>query len=190
MDAAPYRTVSGTDFPQRCSVSWIFELPFGPGRPFARSLPRPIAAVVGGWQAEGLYIYQSGAPLGFDNIGFSGNIDDIPLPSSARTADRWFNTEAGFIRDSSQALAFNVRTFPLRFDGIRGPAMNNWDVSVLKNSRMSDKVTLQMRAEFLNAMNRVWLGNPNTNPTSSLFGSITSEQGYMRRVQLGVKLAF
>jgi hypothetical protein len=39
-------------------------------------------------------------------------------------------------------------------------------------------------------MNRVWFSNPNTIPTSSLFGAITAEQGYMRRVQLGIKLIY
>ncbi len=44
-----------------------------------------------------------------------------------------------------------MRTFPLRFAGVRGPAMNNWDLSVLKNSRLREGVNLQLRGEFLNA---------------------------------------
>lgn len=182
MDSAPSRAVAATDFPHRLSGSWIYELPFGRGRRLSR--------FAGGWQVEGLYVYQSGSPLAFGNIGFAGNVKDIPLSSGERTAERWFNTEAGFLRDSSQALAYNVRTFPLRLSGVRGPAMNNWDLSVLKNSRLREGVSLQVRGEFLNAMNRAWFSNPNTTPTSSLFGSIASEQGYMRRVQLGIKLVF
>ncbi len=190
MDPAPYRTISAADYPHRFSLSWIYELPFGRGRLLAADVARPLAQLLSGWQVEGIYVYQSGPPLAFDNIVFTGNIKDIPLPSSQRSADRWFNTDAGFVRDSAQALAFNVRTFPLRFGGIRGPAMNNWDLSALKNSRVGDRATLQFRGEFLNAMNHVWFSNPNTNPASSLFGAITAEQGYMRRVQLGVKLIY
>lgn len=190
MDPAPYRTISASDYPHRLSASWIWELPFGRDRRFAAHLAKPIDAAIGGWQIEGIYIFQSGSPISFDNIAFQGDIKNIPLAPRDRTADRWFNTGAGFERDSARALAFNVRTFPLRFSGVRAPAMNNWDLSVLKNTRLGDQTRLQFRGEFLNAMNRVWLASPNTTPTSSLFGSITSEQGYMRRVQVGVKLLF
>ncbi len=190
MDPVPYRTISASDYPHRLSASWIWELPVGPGRRFAAHVAKPLAVAVSGWQLEGIYIFQSGSPLAFDNIIFNGDVRDIPLGPRNRTADRWFNTDAGFERDSARALAFNVRTFPLRFSGVRGHAMNNWDLSILKNTRMGDRTSLQFRGEFLNAMNRVWLASPNTTPTSSLFGSVTSEQGYMRRVQVGVKVLF
>ena len=190
MDPVPYRTISSADRTHRFSASWIFELPFGRGRRLAAHTPKPVAALIGGWQVEGLYVYQSGAPLDFGNIAFNGDTHAIALPPDARTADRWFNTDAGFVRDSSQALAYNVRTFPLRFSCVRGAAMNNWDLSALKNSRLADRAHLQFRAEFLNALNRAWFSNPNTIPTSTTFGVISSEMGNMRRVQLGMKLVF
>jgi hypothetical protein len=89
-------------------------------------------------QVEGLYVRQSGAPLDFGNIIFSGDIENIAFPAGRQTADRWFNTEAGFVRDSALTLAYNVRTFPLRFSGVRGPAINNFDLSALKNSALAD----------------------------------------------------
>ena len=190
MDGAPYRTISSADRPHRLSASWIFELPFGRGRRLGARAPKAAAALIGGWQIEGLYVHQSGAPLDFGNVTFSGDIKTIALPADRRRADRWFNTEAGFVRDSSQALAYNVRTFPLRFSGVRGPAIDNFDLSALKNSRVADRATLQFRAEFLNAFNRAWFSNPNTTPTSSTFGVISSEMGNMRRIQLGLKLLY
>ena len=45
---------------------------------------------------QGIYTYQSGFPIGFGNVLFTGNIDDIALPASERTVTRWFNTDAGF----------------------------------------------------------------------------------------------
>ena len=42
-----------------------------------------------------------------------GNIEDIVLPKSQRTVDRWFNTEAGFERNNARQLGSNLRTFPL-----------------------------------------------------------------------------
>jgi valyl-tRNA synthetase len=106
-----------------------------------------------------------------------------------KSLEQWFNT-ANFERSTTKALQYNLRTFPNRFSGPRNPGMNNWDMSVLKNTRIRDKATLQVRGEFLNAMNRAWFSNPNTTPTSSLFGSITAENGYMRRVQVGLKLLY
>jgi len=190
MDPRPYRTISASDHPHRVSASWIVELPFGRGRAIGANVARPWSAAISGWQFEGLYVYQSGPPLDFGNVLFRGDIGAIELPSSMRTADRWFNTDAGFERDSAQALAWNVRTFPMRFSGVRAAPMNNWDLSALKNSRLNEKVALQFRGEFLNAFNRVWFAAPNTNPLSSTFGVINAEQGNMRRVQLGAKLLF
>ena len=178
-DIAPYWTVSGLDYSHRVALSWIYELPLGRGR------------WLSGWQLDGLYVYQIGAPLAFDNLGFYGDIKDIPLPGGERNPSRWFNTLAGFERDSTRALAYNVRTFPLRLSGVRGPGMNNWDLSLLKNTTVGgDRVRVQLRGDFLNAMNRPWFANPNMNPASTLFGVITAEQGYMRRVQLGLKVSF
>ncbi len=189
MDPRPCRTISGSDYPHRFSASWIYELPFGRER-WLGGNSGSLNAIIGGWQLEGIYVYQSGSPLSFGNIGFIGDVKNIPLPADQRSPDRWFNTGAGFILSTAQAPEYNLRTFPLRLAGVRGPAMNNWDLSALKNTYLGDKLKLQLRAEFLNAMNHPWFANPNTLPTSSAFGRITVEQGYMRRVQIGIKLLY
>ena len=190
MDPRPYRSISAADHPHRISASWIVELPFGNGRAIGAGLRRPWSALIDGWQVEGLYVYQSGAPLDFGNVLFRGDVRGIALPADLRSADRWFNTEAGFERDSAQALAWNLRCFPLRFSGVRAAPINNWDLSLMKNSRWKERVTLQLRGDFLNAFNRVWFSAPNTNPVSSTFGVISAEQGNMRRIQIGAKLLF
>jgi len=190
MDPAPCYTISAADFAQRFAASWIYELPFGPRRALGRGSDSRWSRLMEGWQIAGIYVYQSGPPLNFGNINFIGDIKSIPLVTAARSVDRWFNTDAGFVRDSAQAPDFNVRTFQLRFSGLRGPSMNNWDLSILKTTRLGDNASLQLRAEFLNAMNHAWFSVPNTNPPSSAFGSITAEQGYMRRVQLALKLVY
>mgnify|MGYP000219781096 CR=1 FL=1 len=53
----------------------------------------------------------------------------------------------------------------------------------------SEKHKVEIRAEFFNALNRVNLGNPNTNLTNSLYGRITSA-GDPRIVQLGLRYSF
>jgi adenylate cyclase len=42
----------------------------------------------------------------------------------------------------------------------------------------------------MNAFNHVFFGSPNTSPTSTAFGQVTSQTGYPRRIQLGFKLLF
>jgi hypothetical protein len=191
MDPMPYETIAAADVPHRLSMSGIYELPLGRGRKFFPGASGLASALLSGWQLSVIYLLQSGMPLNFGNIVFQGDIHNIPLPAGQRTVDRWFNTAAGFLRDSSQALDMNLRAFPLRFSGIRGPRPNNWDMSLLKNSKIGERITVQFRGEFLNAMNRPWFQAPNTDPyNAGNFGRITGEYGYPRRIQLGVKLIY
>lgn len=189
-DPVPYRQISDQDFPHRVSVSGILELPFGRKRRFLPDLSPVASAIVSGWQVQGIYAYQSGGALGFGNVIFTGNLKDIPLAGGQRTPERWFNIDAGFERSNARQLASNVRTFPGRFSGIRGAPINNFDLSVIKDTPIREGIKAQFRAEFLNALNHALFSNPNTNPANLAFGGITAERGYPRRVQLGIKLLF
>jgi hypothetical protein len=53
----------------------------------------------------------------------------------------------------------------------------------------SDRHRAEFRAEFFNALNRVNLGNPNSNYTSSLFGRVTGAND-PRIIQLGLRYSF
>jgi hypothetical protein len=154
-------------------MSGIWEIPVGRNRRFGKSLPAVVNLLIGDWQLGGIVVRQSGAPLGFGNVPFSGNVDDIALPKGERSVDRWFNTEAGFARNTSQQLSFNMRTMPLRFGEVRGDGRATWDFSLIKNVRLLD-TTLQFRAEVYNAWNHPNFSDPNTNPFSTAFGRVTS----------------
>ncbi|MEK7406518.1 MAG: TonB-dependent receptor, partial [Acidobacteriota bacterium] len=189
-DPAPAKAVSDQDYPHRLSLSWIWELPFGRGRKLLANVNPVAAAIVSGWQVQGLYAGQTGQAIGFGNVIFRGNLKDIPLPKDQRTPDRWFNIDAGFERDSARQLSYAARVMSLRFNGIRGDGINNWDVSVLKDTKINERMKAQFRAEFLNAFNHVLFSNPNTSVTSTAFGTITSEKGYPRRIQMGIKFIY
>jgi hypothetical protein len=73
---------------------------------------------------------------------------------------------------------------------VRGDGLNYFDLSVLKNTNISESVRLQLRGEFLNALNHAMFANPLTSPTSTAFGTVTATKGYGGRVQLGLKLLF
>src|SRR6185295_6530244 len=118
-----------------------------------------------------------------------------------QSVEKWFNT-AGFERDPAKQLVSNVRTFPFRFGFLRADNISNFDLSMIKNTKITEKVGLQFRAEFLNAFNTplLFIGTINLNPTgpttipakSGDFGSLTgtTQENYARRIQFMMKLQF
>lgn len=191
-DPEPFRIISDQDTPHRLSMSGIVELPFGDGRRFGSNAPRVVSALISGWQISGIYALQSGVPIGFGNLVFTGNFDDIALPRGRRSVSQWFNADAGFNRVAAQQLASNVRTFPLRIDSVRSDTLNNVDLSLIKNTRLVGNNTLQFRLEALNAFNHPMFPGPVVNPTQVAFGSInaSTQLNYSRRVQAMVKFLF
>lgn len=189
-DPLPYEVISDQDRTHRFVWNWIYELPFGRGRSLGTSWAGVVDILLGGWQFQGIFSLQSGIPLGFGNAIFNGDLKDIPLPKTERTVERWFNVDAGFERDSRQQLASNIRSFPLRFNGIRSDIQNNWDLSLIKNARLTENVRLQFRVEAINALNHPQMWEPNTNPTSSAFGQVAREWSWPRLFQFGTKILF
>jgi len=189
-DPSPYEVIGDFDRTHRLAMSGIWELPIGRGKQFGSKMPAAANFLIGGWQLSGVVALQSGALLGWGNVIFSGNLKDIELPSSQRTVDRWFNTEAGFNRDSRQQLASNIRTFPFRLSGLRAQNVSRWDFSIVKKFPIYERLTFQFRAEVYNALNHPTFGSPNTSPTSSAFGSITGTTNEPRQWQLAGRLTF
>ena len=193
-DPKPWEGISSQDAPHRVSVSGIWELPFGRQRRIASGAPAVVDALIGGWQVQGIYTYQTGFPIGnFPNLFFTGNLDDIAVDNPTRA--RWFNTDAGFNRVSAQQPGSNVRTFPLRLDNVRGDPTNNVDASLIKNTSLSHGKSLQFRFEAINALNHPQFPSPSgnsLNPTNASFGQVvTSAQlNYARRVQVMLKFLF
>lgn len=193
-DPLPYRSISALDRPQRLTMTAVWEIPVGRGRRFGTRLWRPANAVVGGWQLTGIVARQAGAPLGgnngFGDIIFNGDLSNIALPKSQRSADHWFNVNADFNRNSSQQLSYHVRTFPLRLSGVRTNGQASWDFSIQKDFSIHERVKLQFRGEVFNAWNHTNLSAPNISPTSSAFGVITGLDGDPRNWRFGLLLLF
>ncbi len=186
-DPMPVEVISDFDVPHRLVASGIWELPFGRGRTFASGANRWVNGIIGGWQVSAIYTFQSGAPINFGNIGFVGDINNVK--SANPTREKWFNTNGGFLQDQLQS---NLRYFPLRFSFLRNDGVNNWDSSLIKNTRVKERWNFQFKAEFLNTMNRTQLPAPNTDPRNAQFGEIraVNQANYPRRVQLTAKFLF
>ncbi len=190
-DAAPEKVISDLDFPQRFTISGIYELPFGRGRRFGSGMNRFWDILGGGWQLQAWYEGQSGQALGFGNVPFNGNLSDLVLPIGERHPTRWFNIDAGFDRNPAKALANNIRTLGTRFTGLRSDGINNLDASMFKNIRVTERFTAQVRMETFNTLNHAQFANPNTAPTNTAFGIVTAEKGHgQRQVTFGMKLLF
>ena len=79
-----------------------------------------------------------------------------------------------------------------------GPGLATWDLSVVKDTRIHERATLQFRAEIFNVLNWTNFANPTTTFNSGSFGTITSTRngggapglgfGEPRSVQLALKL--
>ncbi|HKP87532.1 MAG TPA: TonB-dependent receptor, partial [Blastocatellia bacterium] len=72
-DQFPTKSISDQDYPHRLTVSSIYELPFGSGQQFLSNANAFVSKLVSGWQVQGVYAYQSGAPLTFGNAIYFGD---------------------------------------------------------------------------------------------------------------------
>ncbi len=78
---------------------------------------------------------------------------------------------------------------------LTGPGLADVDVSLFKNVAMSERLRLQIRAEFFNVLNHANFGTPNaivfsSGAISSSAGLITSTTTTSRQIQFGMKLMF
>jgi hypothetical protein len=71
----------------------------------------------------------------------------------------------------------NIRALLLRFGYSRADRTNNFDLSLFKNFRVTERFRLQFRAESFDAVNHVQFANPNTGVTNIACGVITGEKG-------------
>ncbi|PYT68655.1 MAG: hypothetical protein DMG39_20650 [Acidobacteria bacterium] len=77
-----------------------------------------------------------------------------------------------------------------------GPRFVNTDLSLVKNTKLTERMNLQFRAEAFDVLNHPNFGNPNLNAQSSSFGRITTTRfptgdfGSARQIQAALKLTF
>ncbi len=164
--------------------SYVYPLPFW------REQSRWYEKVLGGWQVSGVTTFQSGRPL---NIGIQGDRagtgmgDQRPnlvgdWKQGAHTALQWFNTEAFRLPalGTFGSLGRNV---------VIGPGMNNWDASLQKEFRISERVRTQFRAEFYDAPNHLSYFGVGTEFGRANFGQVTSATD-PRSLQFGLRMTF
>ncbi len=157
-----------------------------------------IRQTLGGWQLSGIWQAASGKP--FSIAGGNGNnnsgsqvgrdradVTGRPYMVHQGTRANWlqhyystaaFKTNAVGTFGNSQRNLFNANW------------INSWDMGAAKNWTVHEGYVLQFRWEAFNAFNHPTFSSPNTNPTSSTGGQITSLSSTPRVMQGALKLTF
>jgi hypothetical protein len=163
-----------------------------------------VRAVFGNWQLSGVTTFASGLPTPLDAYAADGAditgggdgwramlVGQPHLSRGERTFDRFFNTEA-FARPP-QGYFGDAPVLP-----VRGPGINNWDISVMKQVKLwSESSNLQFRTEFYNAWNHSQFSYVDTSAafdetgqqTNDQFGQIVGARAN-RIIQFSLRLTF
>jgi len=129
--------------------------------PSFASKGKAASAFIGDWEVTGIYQYSSGIPLSptinSDMLGIWHNRPDlVGSPSGAQTAESWFNT-------SAYAVPVNLGVLGKSGIGtIRAPAINNMDLAIYKNFKLTERMKMQFRFETFNSLNHTQLKDINT----------------------------
>jgi len=193
-DLRSERGLSPFDISHRLTLGYLWELPFGKGRPLASGASGFPNLLISGWQVNGFTTFQRGTPLSIgcqvNQVGFGAgcrvlnNGQSAKLAGSARTLDRSFDTTV-----FSQPGPFIFGNTSLYSPDLRGTGTNSWNTSFFKTTSVRERLAVQFRVEFFNLFNHPMWGNPGTVLNSSTYGKVTTKSGN-RVGQLALKLIF
>ena len=73
---------------------------------------------------------------------------------------------------------------------LRAEGIKNWDFSLSKTTKITDKLSFKFGAEFFNLFNQVQFAPPSTAFGNPLFGKITIQANNPREIQLAARMFF
>jgi hypothetical protein len=201
------RGLADFDATHRFVFSGSWEIPIGQ----RLTNNRLAKQVLGGWQANVITTFQSGQPFTLysnnDNSAQGNFLDRPDLIGTIQTFNaRNSQTLSGNCGGGTGNFYFNPAAFDCLSPGnnpigsiasfgnlgrnsIRGPGINNWDISILKDIKIKETASLEFRAEFFNAFNHAQFLNPDNQGFSGTFGMISQDRG-PRLIQFGLKFYF
>jgi hypothetical protein len=206
------RSLSSQDVSQRLIISYVLDLPFGHGKPYASGVSNAMNEVVGGWGVDGITSFQRGFPVKIDWAGTATPLESTGLGISNIRPDviagcdkkagggsitNWFNT-ACFAPPPAWGYGSESRVD----SNIRMPGINNFDFAIFKRFVFDEKYGLQFRTEFFNLFNHPQFGPPGNgfNPTTTAsgaldttangFGAITDTVNNPRLIQFALRFQF
>ena len=190
------------DVKHALSLSGIYQLPLGPGKLFARNATGLRRILSERWSIGGIETYSSGfrfTPQLSFNPSNNGNTANPVRPSLnpnftgpviLGSPDRWFDPNA-FVVPPNGTYG-NVGR-----DSFRGPSLNELDISLIKNTHLTERTNLELRGEMFNVLNQANFNTPNlivyssaAAPPSGSAGVITSTSTSSRQMQVALKLVW
>jgi hypothetical protein len=187
------------DVRHRFVGSWVYELPF-----FQQAQNHLLRNTLGNWQLNGIATFQTGFPFTVNisndqaNNGLGGQRPNI-VGSVSPDCGQGHLSNCIAPNAASVFQAPALYTFgSLGRNTFRGPDFINFDMSLFKNIRFGERVTMQIRGEFFNIFNHPSFSNPSATLvttssgtiSASSFGNITSTSNNPRQIQLGARLTF
>jgi hypothetical protein len=199
------KSIASFDHPQSLKLSWIYSLPFGRGQKFLSSAGA-LDRLVSGWQITAIQQYLSGDPLvvasslgtNFTPAVRSDVVSGVPQKVQSPGLDvengtQYLNPAAFADPPSSDENGYPLRigTSPRFLPNVRGPGHLNEDFGIIKNTRITERVEVQFRADMFNVFNRTGLGNPDTSlGDGSDFGKVFGPMNGPRIIQFALRLNF
>ena len=170
------------------SLNYVWEIPFFKGR------DHPAARILGGWQLSGITTFQSGLPVMITQAGDVANFgggtggqrpDIVGDPHAGRGASlsRYFNV------DAFRAVTQTGRIGTAPIHAVRGPGINNFDISVFKNIVPREGLRLQVGVETFNTFNHAQFEAVGGQLGAQTFGVVTDARD-PRVLQLRAKFSF
>lgn len=185
---------------QALSVSYVFDIPFGPGQRYASGLTGVASKLIQNWQVQGITAANSGPP-------FTADLGSVDRSRSANLADR---PDLKLNKSNNPILGgpnkyFDTSAFVLQTPGffgnlgrdtLIGPGKFTFDFSIIKSTAIRERLSIQFRSEFFNLFNRANFGIPArtvftaSGATPANAGIITTTVTSSRQIQFGLKLIF
>lgn len=198
------RSLAGFDRPHNLQIWSVADLPFGRGKRWAQS--GLAAALAGGWQVNGVFSAYSGTPFSVTSAATS-----LQAPGNSQTADLVkpqvdIPGGVGVGNPYFDPLAFRAVT-EVRFGTaglgiLRGPGLVNMDLGLFRVFRLTERFSMQFRAEAFNLSNTPHFNNPGANVSNMQlnsagqvirlggFSEITSAQADERQFRLALRIVF
>lgn len=197
------RQLSLWNTPQTLAVSWVYDLPFGPGKPFASSANPVAKQVVAGWRLVGTQNYSSGNPVsvgteasipgGFASSG--GGIWPVRVPGVPTTVQGCgkynpFNPAARYLNRAAFAdpAPFTFGNTNIQDNTSTCPYLNE-NFGLIKAFPIREKTNVEFGSYFFNAFNRhQWVGL-NSDIDSAAYGTYNSASA-PRKIMMYMKVNF
>jgi hypothetical protein len=211
----------GFDYPQALKLTWIYSLPFGRGQRWLHSSGLA-DRIFSGWQVTAIQRYGSGDPLAISSsvgsditptvrpdvlsgvaktvtpVGLNANLAYDPTTGAVTNGTAWLNPAAFVNPPTSPTNGYALRpgTAGPYLPNVRGPGHEEEDFGLIKDTRITERVKLELRADFQNVFNRTGLGDPDTSMGDGLpsqggtFGLITGPMNGPRIIQMGMHITF